>query len=231
MNSSCFRRISSPFMWAAVAGIACLASGGCSLWPFGTKERTSIITPAMRAASIREIGPRGEDASPAERQQMCQDLAGQIRTEPDPIVRRAIQETIAEFETPLAQAVLVAGLNDDNQDVRITCCRLLGKRNAIDAVEKLNSIAAADADFDVRIAAVDALGQIKSPQAMRGLAAGLKDRDPAMQFASVEAMKTSTGEDLGSDVAVWRTFADKQLGAGGAATAVATAPGAAPVAR
>ena len=101
---------------------------GCQLWPFRDNERTSIITPAMRAASIREIGARADDATEAEQLAMCEELAQQIRTEPDPIVRRAIQETIAEFETPLASAVLLAGLNDDDRDVRTACCRLLGQR-------------------------------------------------------------------------------------------------------
>ena len=110
---------------ALAAVLALTANVGCHLWP-SSRDKTSVITPAMRMASIREFGPRGRDADAAEQARICEQLAQQIRTEPDPIVRKTIQETIGEFNTPLANAVILAGLNDDDRDVRVTCCRLLG---------------------------------------------------------------------------------------------------------
>jgi hypothetical protein len=180
---------------------------GCQLWPFRDNERTSIITPDMRAATIREFGPRARDASEAEKLAMCEELAQQIRTEPDPICRRAIQETIAEFDVPLAGTVLLAGLNDDDRDVRTTCCRLLGKRQEVAAIGPLSRIVGAEANAEVRMAAIDALGNFKSPAAVQGLAAAIKDRDPAMQYAGVEAMRAASGEELGNDVEAWRQYA------------------------
>jgi HEAT repeat protein len=184
-------------------------ASGCQLWPFRDNERTSIITPAMRAASIREIGLRADDATEAEQLAMCEELAQQIRTEPDPLVRRAIQESIAEFQTPLASAVLVAGLNDEDRDVRTVCCRMLGKRQDPAGVAPLSRIVGAEADAEVRMAAIDALGKYKSREAVVGLAAAVKDRDPAMQYAGVQAMKNASGEKLGNDVAAWRTYAEQ----------------------
>ena len=211
--------------WAASAlGLAALT--GCQLWPFGGKERTTIITPSMRAASIREMGPRNRDAEDDEQRRVCEQLAQQIRTEPDPIVRRAIQETIAEFDAPLAESVLLAGLNDDDRDVKVTCCRLLGQRGKPQAIEPLSKLVASDGDLDVRLAAVDALGAIKTPAVIPGLAAALKDRDPALQFAGVEAMKLVTEEELGNDVEAWRKYA-ASIG-GSPAAAVAAQPSAGP---
>jgi HEAT repeat protein len=212
---------------AVLAGLSVLP--GCQLWPWRDNEHTSIITPDMRAASIREFGPRAEDATDSERLSMCEELAKQIRTEPDPICRRAIQETIAEFDVPLASAVLVAGLSDQDRDVRTVCCRMLAKRQDQSAIAPLSRMVAADADAEVRMAAIDALGKFKSPAAVQGLAAAVKDRDPAMQYAGVEAMKTASGEDLGNDVAAWRQYADTlpqnpALGAG--EVNIATQPGA-----
>lgn len=166
----------------------------------------------MRAASIREIGPRGRDASPEEQQRICAQLAQQIQTEPDPIVRKVIQETIAEFKTPLADAVILAGLNDEDRDVRLACCRMLGERKPADAIEALTRTVGSDGDIDVRMAAVDALGEMKSPAAVKGLSMALKDRDPAMQMAGVMAMKNVSDEDLGNDVQAWRQFAARTLG-------------------
>lgn len=179
----------------------------------------------MRAASIREYAPRARRADPEEQQRICAQLAQQIQTEPDPIVRKVIQETIAEFRTPLADAVILAGLNDEDRDVRLVCCRLLGQRGQADAVEALSRAVGNDGDVDVRMAAVDALGEIKSPACIKGLAMALKDRDPAMQMAGVMAMKNVSGENLGNDVQAWRQYAAQAIGENGdSPVSVATQP-------
>ena len=62
----------------------------------------------------------------------------------------------------------------------------------------------------MRLAATAALGKIKSPEAIQGLAVALEDRDPAMQYVAVEWMKSVTGKDYGPNVEAWR-----QVAAGG----------------
>jgi HEAT repeat protein len=210
-------RALSPATALVIAMAVSLA--GCRMWPFRDNERTSIITPAHRAAAIREMGPRSRDADESEQARVCEQLALQIRTEPDPIVRKAIQETIGEFNTPLANAVLLAGLNDDDRDVRVACCRRLGERNDPGAIAPLSKLVAEDADIDVRLAAVDALGVMKNPSTVPGLAAALKDRDPAIQYAGVQAMQKISDEKLGNDVEAWRQVADRMIGSPGAAIA------------
>ena len=196
---------------------------GCQLWPWGAKERTTIITPAMRSASIREMGARGRDAESDQQTRICEQLAQQIRTEPDPIVRLAIQETAGEFKTPLAKAMLLAGLKDDDRDVKVACCRMLGERKEPEAIAPLAKLVGNDADLDVRLAAVDALGAMKTKDSIAGLSAALKDRDPAMQYAGVEAMKKVSDQDLGNDVQAWRQYADSMVGPAPAAS-IATQP-------
>ena len=189
---------------------------GCSLWPFAAEEHTSIITPTMRASTIREMGARGQQADSDQQQRITDQLAQQIRTEPDPLVRLAIQETVAQFDTALAQMILLAGLNDTDRNVRIVCCRKLGQRAAKtgnDAdrqkvVAQLQRVLEKDQDTDVRFAAVDALGQIQTIDSVRALARALHDHDPAMQYAGVEALKRVSGQDLGNDVKAWRQYAD-----------------------
>src|SRR5262245_57273314 len=100
--------VPSRYRNCAGVALAMLALPGCALWPWAQKERTSIITPPMRAATVREIGARARDADQAKQQEMCEQLAGQIRTEPDPIVRRAIQESAGKFNVPLAETMLLA---------------------------------------------------------------------------------------------------------------------------
>ena len=189
---------------------------GCASMPldlpaaFRAKEKTSIITPAMRADAIREIAARAEKADAAEQARYTEQLASQIQTEPDPLVRQAIQETIAEFETPLAREVLLAGLRDSDLDVRLTCCQMLQTRSDPVVIAGLSAVVENDDELDVRLAAVDALGHIRSPASVSALAAAVKDRDPAMQYAGVQSLKAISAQDYGNDVEAWRQYATSE---------------------
>ncbi len=181
--------------------------GGCATMPWQHKERTSIITPRMRMAAIEEIGHRAADADADEQQRMTEQLATQIQTEPDPLVRRAIQGSIGQMSAPLATAVLIAGLQDEDLDVRLTCCEALGNRLDPSVISALGVALETDKELDIKLAAVDALGRIKSPQSVAALAKAVNDRDPALQYAGVQALKSVSGQDFGNDVSAWRQYA------------------------
>lgn len=187
--------------------LAISALVGCASMPWQETERTSIITPRMRISAIQEIGARAGDADAEEQQSMTEQLATQIQTEPDPLVRQAIQEAISQLNTPLSQDVLVAGLQDDDLDVRLTCCKALGQRSDPHVISALRVALETDESLDVQLAAIDALGQIKSPQSVAALAKAVNDRDPALQYAGVQALKSVSGQDLGNDVSAWRQYA------------------------
>ena len=122
-------------------------------------------------------------------------------------MREAIIRATAEFRTPLAYQILEAGLRDDNPQVRVACCQSLGTRGETRSVASLASALRDDEDKDVRLAAVEALGNVKDPTAVAALAVALDDRDPAMQFVGVQAMRSITGKDYGGDVEAWRQVA------------------------
>jgi HEAT repeats len=187
-----------------------LVSAGCAGLPFQSpKERTSIITPAMRISAIREAGARARDVDATEQAKSVDELVAQIRTERDPIVRRAIQEAIAEHPTQLAREVLIAGLNDDDLDVRLACCNKLGSRGEPEAVPALRGVLEGNEKLDVKLAAADALGKINTPESIAALSLAVKDRDPALQYAGVESLKLLSGQDLGNDVKAWQQFAEQ----------------------
>ncbi|MDZ4657191.1 MAG: HEAT repeat domain-containing protein [Bythopirellula sp.] len=196
-----------------LGSITCLAlliaATGCASLPFQDKERTSIITPAMRIAAIREAGARARDTDATEQARSVDELVAQIRTERDPLVRRAIQESMAEYQTPLARNVLIAGLKDDDLDVKLTCCRKLGMRGEPETVAALRGVLESAEELDLRLAATDALGQINTPESIEALSLAVKDRDPALQFAGVEALKVLSGQDLGNDVKAWQQFTEQ----------------------
>lgn len=202
MNFACSKLV----ILFSAAAVVVSTLGGCNSMPFMQKERTSIITPGMRMAAVREIGPRASDADSAEQQRICEQLALHIQTEPDPLVRQEIQQTVAQFSSPLALKMLLAGLDDENLDVRVTCCNRLGERGDASAIGPLRKILETDGELDVRLSAVDALGQIDSPETIAALALALDDRDPAIQYAGVQALKAASGQDFGNDVRSWQQY-------------------------
>ncbi|MEM8945692.1 MAG: HEAT repeat domain-containing protein [Planctomycetota bacterium] len=205
-KDSMYQQLTRPFLLTLSALVACLGCASMSL-PWKDQERTSIITPSMRIAAIQEIAARAKDADADERQKLTEQLATQIQTEPDPLVRQAIQAAMAEMSTDLARDVLIAGLQDDDLDVRLTCCEGLGREADPSVISALRVALETDEELDVQLAAIDALGQIRSPQSVAALATAVNDRDPALQYAGVQALKAVSGKDLGNDVTAWRQYA------------------------
>jgi hypothetical protein len=197
--------------------LACwlVAAAGCQwiphpdMWPFPERgQLTTYHTPSMRVDAVQQFAERSTHVDSPDQRKLTDQLARQIQIEPDPLVRQAVVQTVAEFKTPMAQQVLEAGLNDDNQAVRIACCQELGKRGDAASVEKLGTVLRSDTDMDVRLAAAKALGKFKTPESMKALVAALDDRDPALQFVGVQSMKSVTGKDYGPNVEAWRQVAN-----------------------
>lgn len=178
-----------------------------TFWPFPERELTTYKTPSMRVDAVNAYAMKSTHVDSPEQRQITDELARQIQVEPDPIVRHAVVQSISEYKTPMAQQVLEAGLSDDDATVRIACCKALGKRAEPSSVNVLATVLRGDKDIDVRLAATEALGKIKSPESIKALSAALEDRDPAMQYVGVQAMKSATGKDYGPDVQAWRQVA------------------------
>ncbi len=196
-----------PAALCLVALAGCQSFVGYNGWPFPERERTSFHTPAMRIDTVRQIAGQADGTDSPEQRELTDQLARQIQIEPDPLVRKAIIGSVAEFRTPLAQQVLEAGLSDDHQAVRVACCQALGERAETHSVPSLSQALRDDKKIDVRLAAAEALGSIDSPESMAALVTALDDRDPALQYVGVQSMKSISGQDYGGDVAKWRQVA------------------------
>ena len=200
-------------LWT-VALAGCQSIPWPQVWPFPERERTTYNTPAMRVHAIQQFAMRSTHADSPEQREITDQLARQMQVEPDPLVRQAAVSAIAEFRTPMAQQVLEAGLADENRAVRVACCQALGRRAVAgvsdpghNSVPSLANALRAEKDIDVRLAAAEALGKIKSPEAIQALVVALDDRDPALQYVGVQSMKAITGQDYGPDVQAWRSIA------------------------
>jgi HEAT repeat protein len=194
---------------AALAG--CQSVWTPNVWPFPERqELTTFDTPKMRTDAVDQFAMRATGVDTPQQRQITDQLARQIQVEPDPLVREAVIKSIAEFRTPMAQQVLEAGLGDESKAVRIACCNALGRRAEAASVPSLAKTLQGESDIDVRLAAAEALGNIKSPAAIQALVVALDDRDPAMQYVGVQSMKSITGKDYGPDVGAWRQVATGQ---------------------
>jgi HEAT repeats len=193
-----------------------IALAGCqsvwtpNMWPFPEREHTTYTTPKMRVDAVAEFGMRSTGVDSPEQREITDQLARQIQIEPDPLVRQSVVRAISEFRTPMAQQVLEAGLADQDEMVRVACCEELGSRGENNSVASLANALRTDKDLDVRLAATEALGNIKTPEAIQALTAALDDRDPALQYVGVQSMKSITGKDYGPDVQSWRQVAAGQ---------------------
>ena len=193
-------------LWAAALLVWGVSLAGCSLWPFAEKDRTSYATPAKRVAAVEQIGAQAADSDMPRQEQLSLELAQKIQTEPDPLVREAILQAVSNFRTQMSGQMLQLALGDTDPYVRQTACRLISRRGDTSAMPELGRVAKDDADVDVRLAATRALGDLRNASAVPFLSAGLTDRDPAIQLATVESLKLASGEDLGNDVGAWREW-------------------------
>lgn len=196
-----------PFVVLPLALLAGCQSGPrlAGLNPFHRPERTSIQVPAQQVAAVRDIARQSTGADTQEQRQIVAGLVTALESENDPMLREATLETIAAFGVPQAREALASGLVDADPFVRIKCCKLLAGRADPDATTQLARVLREDANFDVRVAAARSLGQ--APEGKPLLVAALQDRDPAMQFVGVEAMKQLTGQDYGGDVSAYLALA------------------------
>ncbi len=111
--------------WAAALS-GCQSLSWPNMWPFPEYEQTTYHTPSMRVEALEQFGMRSTGSDTPEQREITDQLAKQMQVEPDPIVRQAVVRAIAEFRTPIAQQVLDAGLADENEAVRVACCKALG---------------------------------------------------------------------------------------------------------
>ncbi len=195
-----------------LAGCAATAQSAGGLLAKATGKKTpeemlNIKTPQDRADELAQLAKTAAAKNPEEQGRITAELAEEIRGEEDPVMRRHILRTLAVYPTPLSFAILTAGLQDTDLEVRRVACESLGKQGGPQAVGKLTGVATGDTDIDVRIAAIRALGQTHDKTAAAPLADALVDPDPAIQFRARESLRAISGRDFGNNVQAWREYA------------------------
>ena len=169
-----------------------------------------VVSPRERIEQLRKLSETAASATPAQHQQVSEQLAASIRTEKDPLIRLEIIRTLGHYPGPSADAILKAALSDPEARIRATACEAWGKRNDAQAVALLSEALRSDVDADVRLAAAEALGETKNPAAAAALGEALGDSDPAMQYRVVLSLQQATGKDFGNSVERCQQYVKQQ---------------------
>jgi hypothetical protein len=193
------------FTFCCVLG--CARDGGDSQaflfpWQERPEKIPGVKTPQERISELKTIAASRTPAAG-----LSEQLAKEIQQEQDPMVRQHIVRALARMPDARAAAVLHAGLEDPEKNVRIACCHVWGERGGPEAVQELTTVLEAESDVDVRMAAAKALGETKNAAAVQPLASVLADNDPAIQRRAIESLKSVSGKDYGYDVQAWRQYA------------------------
>src|SRR5438552_3333221 len=70
----------------------------------------------------------------------------------------------------------------------------------------LARIMAADTSIDCRVAAIEGIGALKptDPRMSAALVEGMEHQDPAIRLASLQALRSITGKELGTEPEPWK---------------------------
>lgn len=184
--------------------------------PFGQTETSYKeaygLTPAQVSRQIRNLGDDAAEMTESQQKSACGALIDRYSKESDPLIRRDMVYALGSFPDVYSLPGLRAAIEDSDPFVRIEACRAWSHRSSAEALEALAGIAQADDNVDVRQAAVTGLRRFQSPAAIRVLGTLLNDRDPALQYLTIQSLKGATGQDLGDDVRKWNAYIASNYG-------------------
>ena len=175
-------------------------------WWEKSDEMPGIIPPRRKVAYYKNLAKEAKQADSARCDAIATELAHEIKDEEDPMLRAEIIGALGDVRSPTTVVVLRAAMGDSSDRVRIRACEAWGKAGGEPAVAALANAMESDDCVDVRLAAAKALGKTRDQGAVAVLGRGLRDRDPAIQYRSMQSLKEVTGEDFGDNVGHWQEY-------------------------
>ncbi len=200
---------------AAIVALIVLAvtSTGCRSTYLGTTASSFMRTvredpdPNVRYLAY---GKLASDRCYDRREQKSEAIAllvANLRADREPVASRAvICRTLGDLGDPAARQALIEAVGDPEAVVRAEACRALGKVGLPEDGPLLTRIMVTDVIGDCRVAAIEGLASLKSPEPRINaqLVLGMEHDDPAIRLASLDALREITGRDLGVEAGPWR---------------------------
>ncbi len=199
----------------ALAGLA--SSAGCTS-PVGTTAASMLRRvnespdPNVRHLAYAKLGSAKVYDDDSQKAEAATVLSKKLASGAEPVASRvAICRTLGELGRPEARGVILRATNDhDESAVRAAACRALGRVGAPEDWTVLARVMAGDSDLDCRIAAIEGLSVMKvaDPRLDLQLVDGMEHTEPAIRLASLQALKSLSGLDLGAEPAAWKKYAE-----------------------
>ena len=205
---------------AALALAAVATSAGC-ISPVGSTAASMLRKvnesndPNIRHMAYAKLGSAKVYDDDAQKTEAATVLSKKLAAGAEPVASRvAICRTLGELGRPEARGVILRAVNDhDESAVRAAACRALGRVGSPDDWTVLAQVMAGDPDLDCRIAAIEGLSQMKvaDPRLDLMLVDGMEHTEPAIRLASLQALKSLSGQDLGAEPAAWKKYAEERM--------------------
>jgi hypothetical protein len=157
----------------------------------------------------------------------AQVLAARLKEGKEPIATRAvICRTLGILRKPVAREVVLAATSDEDALVRAEACRALGRVGRSEDATVLARVMTLDVSAECRVAAIDSLGDLKSPdkRITQHLVSGMEHDEPAIRVASLNSLRSITGKDLGVDAIEWKKYVEALPDGSPGSTAAAPSP-------
>jgi len=203
--------------WSLLALTAVLAAG-CSNY-VGTTAASYLRRvreepdPNLRYVAYTKLSQPNCYDSVEQKAEAVKTLIAKLEQGKEPLATRAvIVHTLGSIGDPAARDTVVKLVNDPEAVLRVQACRALGKVGRPEDGTVLARVMTVDALEDCRIAAIDALGDLKpnDPRINQMLIAGMRHEDPATRLASLKSLRKITGKDHGVDALAWQVILPKE---------------------
>lgn len=161
----------------------------------------------VRFAAYSKLAAPSCYDTPEQKTEAVTALLDKLEHGKEPVATRAvIIRTLGVLGDPSARDAIVKAVSDPEAIVRVQACRALGKVGRQEDATLLTRVMTTDVLEDCRIAAIESIGALKpaDPRISQVLVTGMQHDDPATRLASLNALRTITGRDLGVDPVPWQ---------------------------
>ena len=176
------------------------------MMPSSSNEKATLPADSIagRIQNYQSLTEKASSMSPADAERHAKSIAAVLADESPTPVKVAMVRCLGKLPTPAALDGLSTALRDADAEVRRETCESLSTINSPRAMNLLADTVAQETDVDVRLTAVRGLGRFEDPRAVQALGQALNDRDPAVQFVTMQSLRKVTGKKLGDDVRLWK---------------------------
>jgi hypothetical protein len=198
------RLLAPMLVLATVAG--CAFMGPTTATGF-LKQVEHDPDPNVRFKAYRALGTDRVYDEPTQKREAAVVILRRLDPQKEPMASRAmICRTLGLIGDPIAREAMIRQLRDPDVMIRAEAIRALGKVGRSEDATVLMQAMKLDADPDCKVAAIDALGLLKSadPRTETYLVEAMEDDDPAIRLAAYGSIKRLTNKDLGAKPGPWR---------------------------